>query len=182
MAFTVGPKTGLPTNIDLGDLTWTQKYLDGNKELEERISKRFSGNPNGNVVGDFYGQTCQDTSTGEMYECGLPGAKDVAEWYLKAYVEVGTIQFFMRKTLPDGWLALNGQSVTGYPRLLAVIPDGWRTGNTIVLPDWRNKPVWFRSPSSGGVPALGNSVSTPAAQGTDYQQIITVTGLWGIKY
>ena len=38
MAFTSGAKTGLPTNIDLDDTTWTTKYLDGNKALEERIS------------------------------------------------------------------------------------------------------------------------------------------------
>lgn len=49
---------------------------------------------------------------------------------------VGMVAYFA-DVLPLGWLALDGSSLSqsDYPELTAVVPDSWKSGSDIVLPD-----------------------------------------------
>ena len=194
MAFTSGAKTGLPTNIDLDDTTWTQKYLDGNKALEERISKTTSGDPNGAVVGDFYGQPCWSTGRGVVYECIKPGpatGATAALWVPREYVPVGTISMFWRTAVPAGWLPFTGLTYlrTNYPNLYNVLPPGvTTTGTSFTLPDLRGGILTFRNPiGSEPLPLVGQiNDAVPFANGANYPTAAwpntLINALIGIKY
>ena len=194
MAFTSGAKTGLPTNIDLDDTTWTQKYLDGNKALEERISKTTSGDPNGAVVGDFYGQPCWSTGRGVVYECIKPGpatGATAALWVPREYVPVGTISFFFRNAVPAGWLPFTGLTYlkVNYPNLYNVLPSGiTTTGTSFTLPDLRGGILTFRNPiGSEPLPLVGQvNDALPFANGVNYPTNALpntlINALIGIKY
>lgn len=190
MAFTTGAKTGLPTNIDLDDTTWTAKYLTGNQTLEDRISKTTAGDPNGAVVGDFYGQPCWSTARGLVYECVKPGpasGANAALWVPREYVPVGTISQFWRSALPVGWLPFNGGVYlkTNYPNLYNLLPDGViKTATNFTLPDIRGKLLINRWPDGTEpvYPLIGgyNDTVPFTSGGTLPGAVINV--LVGIKY
>lgn len=176
MAFTTGSKTGLPTNIDLDDMTWTTKIFDGNKALEERISKTTASDPNGAVVGDFYGQPCWSTGRGVVYECIKPGpatGATAALWVPREYVPVGTISTFWRSAIPAGWLPFTGQTYlkTSYPNLYNLLPSGvTKTDTNFTLPDLRGGILTFRQPDgSEAFPLVGQvNDAVPLANGASY--------------
>lgn len=194
MAFTTGPKTGLPTNIDLDDTTWTTKFLDGNKAFEDRVSKTTSADPNGAVVGDFYGQPCWSTGRGVVYECIKPGPSTgatAAIWVPREYVPVGTISYFLRSAIPAGWLPFTGLTYlkTNYPNLYNVLPPPLIVNSTtFMLPDLRGGILSFRNPDgSEALPLVGQvNDNLPLANGVSYptsafpNTLINI--LIGIKY
>ena len=58
---------------------------------------------------------------------------------------VGSVQHFIGTTPPDGWVELNGQTITNgetlYPALWAVLPATMKSGANIVLPDCRGRVI-----------------------------------------
>jgi microcystin-dependent protein len=53
--------------------------------------------------------------------------------------DTGDVKASIRSTPPTGWLALNGQVISGanvtYPDLWAVVPAAWKSGTTLTLPN-----------------------------------------------
>jgi microcystin-dependent protein len=67
-----------------------------------------------------------------------------------AQVPIGTILLTCRATAPTGYLLLDGTTYTSadtlYPDLWAVVPTGWKSGTSLVLPDGKGKfPVGVNS-------------------------------------
>lgn len=58
---------------------------------------------------------------------------------------VGSVQHYLGTTAPDGWLAMNGQTITNgetlYPDFWAIIPASMKSGADIVLPDCRGRVI-----------------------------------------
>lgn len=58
---------------------------------------------------------------------------------------VGSVQHYLGTTAPDGWLAMNGQTITNgetlYPDFWAIIPASMKSGANIVLPDCRGRVI-----------------------------------------
>lgn len=58
---------------------------------------------------------------------------------------VGSVQHYIGTTPPDGWVELNGQTITNgetlYPDLWAVLPATMKSGANIVLPDCRGRVI-----------------------------------------
>lgn len=191
MAFQTGDKTGLPTNIDLDDTTWTTKYLDGNKAWESRVSKTTGGDPNGAVVGDFYGQPCWSTARGIVYECVKPGpatGDTAAIWVPRDYVAVGTISFFWRPSVPSGWLPFSGSTYlkSNYPILYNLLPDGvTKTPTSFTLPNVRGDLMMFRFPlgTEPSYPLIGQynpNVNLEITTGSGSGAVMNI--IMGIKF
>lgn len=188
MTFTSGPKTGLPTNIDLDDTTWTTKYLNGNAAWEDRVSKITANNPNGAVVGDYYGQPCWSTARGVVYECIKPGpasGSTAAIWVPRDYVAVGSFHLFLRPQVPTGYLPCNGtvRLKSDYPILHSVLADSLKTNTTFTLPEIRGLPLSFRHPlGTELLPLVGqfnNNVPLSAGASTVFGVLNVV---FGVKY
>jgi microcystin-dependent protein len=62
---------------------------------------------------------------------------------------VGSVQFWISDTPPDGWALMNGQTLTNaetiYPDLWAVVPAQFKSGADIILPDCRGRVMVGRS-------------------------------------
>lgn len=106
----------------------------------------------GDVVGDNLILTKHDGSTINAGSVrgpqGIQGpAGDVSTAQLTAAVNaavpIGTIVDYISTTVPTGWLALNGQTITNgetlYPLLWAVLPTGMKSGSNIILPDTQGR-------------------------------------------
>lgn len=106
----------------------------------------------GDIVGDNLILTKHDGSTINAGNVrgpqGIQGpAGDVSTAQLEAAVNeavpVGTIVDYISTTVPTGWLALTGQTITGgqtlYPLLWAVLPAGMKSGSNIILPDTQGR-------------------------------------------
>lgn len=191
MTFVAGPKTGLPTNIDLDDTTWTEKYLTGNTTLENRISLTSSGDPNGAVVGSWYGQPCWNSARSEVWECVKPGpatGSTRALWIPRSPVPVGAVSWFFRSTIPTGWIAFDGSTYlrSSYPYLYDVLPAGaTRTANDFTLPNVRGGILVFRWPdgSEPVYPLVGqHNASTPFASAPAAYGGSTLNVMLGVKY
>jgi microcystin-dependent protein len=68
-------------------------------------------------------------------------------------VPSGTLMHTVASAAPDGWLLLNGQTITNgetlYPDLWAVAPAAWKSGSSLVLPDWRGRALVGAGQGSG---------------------------------
>lgn len=64
---------------------------------------------------------------------------DAIEDEINKNCPAGTVTAFVGSSAPDGWLLLNGQTVTGadasYPVLWSRVPTSWKSGSSLVLPD-----------------------------------------------
>lgn len=148
----------------------------------------------GDIVGDNLILTKHDGSTINAGSVrgpqGIQGpAGDVSTAQLEAAVNeavpVGTIVDYISTTVPTGWLALTGQTITGgqtlYPLLWAVLPASMKSGSNIILPDTQGRVTVGRDSGniymatvglSGGsynntltqaqLPAVGVTVNPPA--------------------
>lgn len=190
MTFVAGPKTGLPTTIDLDDTTWTEKYLTGNSTLEARISLTSAGDPNGAVVGSWYGQPCWNTARGEVWECVKPGpatGSTRAEWIPRSPVPVGAIMSFWRSTAPAGWLPFTGgvYNRVSYPALYDALPAGvTKTASTFTLPNLRGGLTFFRYPdgTEPNYPTIGMVRTDFGVEETDLVDWKIINVLFGIKF
>jgi len=72
-------KLGLPL-VAAGEANWDIFWRDQNEKLEARLTKQYAGNPQGNVVGDWAGQHCFDTTNKVLYVCTNPGSAAAATW------------------------------------------------------------------------------------------------------
>lgn len=145
MAIAILPKTGLRT-AQTNDVGWGKAYREGNEELERRIGLTTTGDPNGFVPGNWYGQSCFDTVGKELWECVLPGVASVAKWQKRGSgaagpsggAEVGSLGFWLRETVPPGYIVCDGiaRQRSAYPALYDVLPTFLKTSNTtFTLPD-----------------------------------------------
>lgn len=70
-------------------------------------------------------------------------AVEVLAGYAADRVPAGLVSMTMATSIPNGWLAIEGQSVascdTLYPELWAAAPAGWQSGTTLNLPDMRGR-------------------------------------------
>jgi len=64
---------------------------------------------------------------------------------------VGTLQYTIRATAPEGWLLMNGQSVSAnvYKELASVVPAAWVASETITLPNWAGRVLVGAGTGSG---------------------------------
>lgn len=95
------------------------------------------------------------TESGNFEQFGTATPEETAEFFQQVYEDflmskcayVGEIRPFSFSPVPDGWLLLDGAtvSVTDYPGLAAVVPVSWLSGGDINLPD-----MVARSPVGSG--------------------------------
>lgn len=137
MAGTALPKSGLQISQD-GDVDWYKDLRDGQQAFESRLGLSFNGDPNKNVAGSWYGQSCIDTLNQAIYFCVKPGAAIDTIWVSQTDdpTPPGKVDWFFRTALPIGWLPMDGQVrlKADFPRLHAVLPDSIKTGVTFTLP------------------------------------------------
>lgn len=77
-------------------------------------------------------------------------------------VPAGTIVDTLRDTAPDGWVFMQGQTLTNaqtvYPALWAALPSAFKSGSDVVLPDLRGRVTLGAGTGSGLTPrTLGAS-------------------------
>lgn len=98
----------------------------------------------GNIVGDnLILKRYDETTINAGNVRGATGAKgdpgDVSLAQLKAAVPAGSIFMWMFSTVPSGWLAIEGQTVTNaqtlYPDLWASAPASWKSGSSFIMPN-----------------------------------------------
>jgi len=65
---------------DHHDTTWHTALNASLDALDLYLTRRFAGNPNGDIAGQFLGQWCIDTSTNEQYFCTTTGNAATAVW------------------------------------------------------------------------------------------------------
>ncbi len=192
MAYTENPKTGLPKTIDATDTTWTKLLLDGFNRFESRVSKSTTGDPNGAVAGEWYGQPCWSTGQSVLYECIKPGpatGATAAQWQPSGGLAPGTIAEFWRTSVPTGWLPMSGGLYTkaNYPNLYAVLPSGvTKTATNFTLPNLRGGILLRRYPDGSepidDVGAVTSSAAlNSAASGLAFNYRV-MNVLVGIKY
>ena len=137
MAQTVLAKTGLRT-YDSGDAPdlWGPGIKAGMVEFEARLGRTYAGDPNTHVEGNWYGQTCWDTTNLAMYECTLPGPAGTAVWALRPAVPVGALGIGLWQSLPSGYIPFDGvlRVQSAYPGLFAVLPTAMKSGANFTLP------------------------------------------------
>lgn len=73
------PKSGL-NKQDLDDDDWHLPLNSGFDTWEARIGLTASGDPNGNVAGNYIGQICYDTVNNAFYLCTSVGTASAAGW------------------------------------------------------------------------------------------------------
>lgn len=92
MAATQLTKTGL-NKQDFKDASWHTSLNSGFDALEARVGKTYAGDPNGNVSGEWQGQTCWDSTNSELYVCTTTGNAASAVWRKIAYTYQRTRRF-----------------------------------------------------------------------------------------
>src|SRR4051794_24496806 len=124
MADTILGKTGLHKS-DTGDAGWGARLNAGFDTLESRTGLSYAGNPQGHVVGSWFGQTCWDSTNGILYACVGPGDAAGTDWAPFDPTPIGTFATFIRASIPAGWLACDGTTLrqSDYPDLAAVLPS-----------------------------------------------------------
>lgn len=93
---------------------------------------------------------------------------------------VGTLQYTIRATAPEGWLLMNGQSVSAnvYKELASVVPATWVASETITLPNWAGRVLVGAGTGSGLTNrVLGTTGGSEALQSHDHS--ITMVGTLG---
>lgn len=62
---------------------------------------------------------------------------------LEAAAPAGEVGMFVGDVAPDGWLLIQGQTVTGFQQLYPVawnrVPSAWKTGSSVKFPDTRSR-------------------------------------------
>jgi hypothetical protein len=75
----------------------------------------------------------------------------------------GTISATIAATAPSGWLFLEGQTITSaegtYPNLWSVLPAAWKSGSSLVLPDWRGRYMASYKAADTNFGTLGSTVT-----------------------
>lgn len=76
-------------------------------------------------------------------------------------VEPGVSAIWFFSTIPTGWLALEGQVITGantlYPGLWAAADAGWKSGTTLTLPNMKGKFAVHIDPSQTEFDTMGET-------------------------
>jgi hypothetical protein len=130
-------KTGLIRH-NFGDADWHTQQAQGLQNFEDRTGLSSNGNPQGVVMGNWYGQTCYDTLNQIFYECVQPGSDAASTiWRGRSTDETGTFKTFLRKVLPAGWLLCDGTTHkrSDYPGLYAAMPDTYKSEFNFTLPN-----------------------------------------------
>jgi hypothetical protein len=77
-------------------------------------------------------------------------------------IPAGTMQDYAGATVPTGWLALDGQTITDadttYPELWSVAPAAWKSGTSLTLVDARDR--YFVMDSAGALGTMGSTVGS----------------------
>ena len=78
-------------------------------------------------------------------------------------VPAGTISATVAATAPAGYLFLEGQTIasaqTTYPSLWSVLPAAWKSGTSLVLPDWRGRYMASYKAADTNFGTLGSTVT-----------------------
>ena len=78
-------------------------------------------------------------------------------------VPAGTISATVAATAPAGYLFLEGQTIasaqTTYPSLWSVLPAAWKSGSSLVLPDWRGRYMASYKAADTNFGTLGSTVT-----------------------
>lgn len=176
------PKTGLNKN-SFGDLDWSTDLPAGFDELERRISKSTSGDPTGQISGDWIGQPCWDIVNSILYFCVKRGAAKDAQWKrVDPYVvPPGTVEFFLRANLPSGWLPFDGVTrlQSDFPNLAAVLPASLKDTGNFTLPLVQGIPLSLVKPDNVDLGKVLGTVtigSTPVESGTPGHTVSVQSG------
>jgi len=55
----------------------------------------------------------------------------------------GTLRYTINSAAEPGWIEIDGTTYTGaqtaFPVLWGIVPAGWKSGSSLVTPDWRNR-------------------------------------------
>jgi hypothetical protein len=163
MAESVKAKSGLRTH-DIGDnpTLWAEGLKAGINEFESRLGLTSEGDPNGQVAGSWYGQTCWDTEAGVMYECTEIGTIGTAVWTLRSALPTGAVIGGIWEELPSGFLPFDGtiRVRTSFPALFAVLPSTFKAGDNFTLPLIDNTAAKGMLLGMGGVGNVGTVVGS----------------------
>jgi hypothetical protein len=110
--------------------------------LETAVVQNSLADAKGDLIVASADNTWAKLGVGSLGTVLTVGASDTVEWSAPAVqTPAGTISATIATSAPSGWLLIQGQTVANadatYPSLWSVLPAAWKSGTSLVLPDWR---------------------------------------------
>jgi hypothetical protein len=82
-------------------------------------------------------------------------------------IPAGSLRWTIVGAAESGWIVIDGTTYSGaqttYPELWAVAPAGWKSGSSLITPDWTNRYPISHHPSRTAGDLLGSHTSSIAA-------------------
>ena len=153
-------------------LTTTNKLYYYDKEdasgtwriLETAVIQNTLADAKGDLIVASANDTWAKLSVGSETQILTVGASSTVGWAAPVIqTPAGTISATVAAAAPSGWLFLEGQTIasasTTYPILWSVLPAAWKSGTSLVLPDWRGRYMASYKAADTNFGTLGSTVT-----------------------